>query len=266
MTDVSDDMSNAANRGTHHTRPPLVALARLGGVLYAIIIAGGLFGEAFIRGGLIVWGDAAKTAANIRSAEALWRFGIALEFFMLVCTVCLGLILLVLLRPVSRELAWLAIFFNLVTVAVEAANEQRLLEALFAATGSSLSAAAPVPLHAAVGLSLKSYAHGFGVSLVFFACECLIVGYLIFRSRYVPKVVGVLMAFAGACYLINSFALFTSPALSSRIFPAILVPAFIGETSLCLWLLVKGVDVERWDARVRTASIRPMNQRCGCNS
>jgi len=72
------------------------------------------------------------------------------------------------------------------------------------------------------------------VSLLFFGCFCVIVGYLIFRSGYLPKTIGVLMQIAGVCYLTNSFALILSPAVANRLFPAILVPAFIGEASLPL--------------------------------
>ena len=100
-------------------------------------------------------------------------------------------------------------------------------------------------------LSLKSHGYGFGVSLIFFGCFCIIVGYLIFRSGYLPKAIGVLMQITGVCYLTNSFALVLAPAVANRLFPAILVPAFIGEVSLCLWLLVKGVNVEKWEEKAR---------------
>ena len=236
--------------GTHPGEASPRVLSRIAGVLYLIIIAGGLYGEAFIRGRLIVPGDAAATAANLRSLEPLWRLGIASEFFMLACTTCLAVILYVLLRPVSRDLALLAVSFNLVSIAVEAANEQQLLAALFPlGSAAYLGAFRPEQLDAMASLSLQSYAHGFGVSLIFFGCECIVAGYLIFRSGYLPRVLGVLMALAGTCYLINSFALFVAPAVASRLFPAILLPAFVGELSLCLWLLVKGVNVERWKAR-----------------
>lgn len=223
------------------------SLSRIGGVLYLIIIAGGLFGEAFIRNRLIVPGDAAATAANIGSLESLWRFGIAAEFLMLACTVALTLILFILLRPVSRDLAWLAVFFNLVSIAVEAVNEQQLLAALFRLGNAEyLKAFEPEQLHAMASLSLKSYSYGFGISLIFFGCECIVLGYLIFRSGYLPKAVGILMQIAGLCYLTNSFALILDPSFANRIFPAILIPAFVGEASLCLWLLVKGVNLETW--------------------
>ncbi len=225
-------------------------LSRIGGVLYLIIIVGGLLGEAFIRGRLIVSGDATSTAANIRSLEWLWRFGIAAELFMLACTVALTLIFYILLRPVNRDLALLAVFFNLVSVAFEATNELRLVEALLSLGNAEyLGAFEPEQLYAMASLSLTSYGYGFGVSLIFFGCECLVLGYLIFRSGYLPKAIGVLMQIAGLCYLTNSFALLLAPAIADRLFPAILLPAFAGEASLCLWLLVKGVNVEKWQPR-----------------
>ena len=225
--------------------------ARFGGALYLIIIVGGVFGEAFIRGRIVVAGDARATAANIAAFEPLWRFGVAAELFMLLCSVVLALVLYVLLRPVSRELALLAMLFNLVTIAIEAANEQRLLEALFPlGEAGYLAAFEPEQLRALSYLSLRSYSHGFGLGLLFFGCECLILGYLIFGSGYLPRTIGVLMQLAGASYLANTFALLLSPVVAGRIFPAILAPALIGEASLCLWLLVKGVDEAGWNARI----------------
>ena len=230
---------------TMETSPQLYA--RIGGALYLIIIVIGFWGEMFVRDKLIVSGDAAATAANIMSHESLWRFHIAAELFLLICAITLLLILYVLLRPVSRDLAWLAVFFNLVSIGIEAAATMYLLEALFPLGNAGyLKAFPPEQLYAMASLSLKSHGYGFSVSLIFFGCFCVIVGYLIFKSGYLPKTIGVLMQIAGVCYLTNSLALVLSPAVANRLFPAILVPAFIGEVSLCLWLLVKGVNVEKW--------------------
>ncbi|HEY8022771.1 MAG TPA: DUF4386 domain-containing protein [Thermoanaerobaculia bacterium] len=226
------------------------ALARIGGLLYLIIIVLGSFDEAFVRGRIIVSGNAAATAANIRSMESLWRFGIAAEFLLLICAVSLTLIFFVLLRPVSRDLALLAVFFNLVSVAIEASVQMYLLAALFPlGKAEYLKAFAPEQLYAMASLAVRSHGYGFGVALIFFGCVCLVLGYLIFRSGFLPKTVGVLMQLAGVSYLINSFALLLAPDLANRLFPAILLPALVGEASLCLWLLVKGVDVETWNAQ-----------------
>jgi hypothetical protein len=233
---------------TVETSPQLYA--RIGGVLYLIIIVVGLFGEVFVRDRLIVSGDATATAANIRSMESLWRFHIAAELFLLICAVVLLLILFVLLRPVSRDLALLAAFFNLVSIGLEAAITLYLLEVLFPLGNAGyLKAFAPEQLYAMASLSLKSHSNGFGLSLIFFGCFCLVIGYLIFRSGYLPKAVGVLMEIAGLGYLTNSFTLILAPKLADRIFAVIAGPAFIGEASLCLWLLVKGVNVEKWEER-----------------
>ncbi|MGH7491179.1 MAG: DUF4386 domain-containing protein [bacterium] len=232
-------------------------LARIGGVLYLIIIVAGIFGEAFVRDKLIVSGDATATANNIRSFELLWRVGIAGNLFHLACAVALTLIFYVLLRPVSRDLALLAAFFGLVSIGLEAASKLQLLAALFALGNAEyLKAFEPEQLNALAYLSIKSHAHGFGLSLIFFGCVCLVLGYLIFRSGYLPKFLGVLMQIAGLSYLTNSFALLLAPAFADRLFPAILVPAFIGEASLCLWLIAKGVDVEKWKAQASAEPVR----------
>ena len=230
-------------------------LSRAGGVLYLIIIVGGIFGELFVRGGLIVSGDPTATAEKIMSSELLWRVHIANELFMLICTTALALIFYILLRPVSRHLALLAVFFNLVSIALEASNELNLLATLrLLGNADYLRVLAPEQLHALAYLPLQAYEYGFGVGLIFFGCECLVLGYLIFRAGYLPTVLGVLLQIAGVCYLTNSFAMILSPSLADQLLPAILVPAFVGEAALCLWLLVKGVNVEKWKAQ---ASAQP---------
>ena len=234
---------------TVETSPQLYA--RFGGVLYLVIIVLGLFGEVFVRDRLIVSGDAAATAANIRAMESLWRFHIAAEVFLLICAVVLLLILFVLLRPVSRDLALLAVFFNLVSIGLEAAITMHLIETLFPlGSAAYLKAFGSEQLYAMSSLSLKSHSYGFGMSLIFFGCFCVIVGRLIFKSDYLPKAVGILMQITGFCYLANSFTQLLAPSLANQVFLVIMGPAFVGEATLCLWLLLKGVDVEKWEEKV----------------
>jgi len=247
------DAAIGTERHDVHTSPQIYA--RTGGVLYLIIIVIGALGEAFVRNGLIVSGDATATAEKIRSSEFLWRVGIAGELFLLICAVALTLIFYVLLRPVSRDLALLAVFFNLVSIAVEADSALHLLATLFPLGNANyLKVLDPKQLHAMAYLSIRSHENGFGVALIFFGCVCLVDGYLIFRSGYLPRVIGVLMQIAGLCYLTNSFALILSPSLAHRLFPAILLPALVGEASLCLWLLVKGVNLQRWKEQASAAT------------
>ena len=223
-------------------------LARIGGALYLAIIVIGAMGEGVIRGSIVVAGDAAATAANLRSMEWLWRLGVAGEVVLLSCATALAVILYVLLRPVSRTLALMTVVFNLVCNAIEGVAAVTLATVLFPmGSASYLSAFTPEQLNAMAMLAVRSHSTGFGIALVFFGIECVLLGYLISRSGYMPKWIGVLMQIAGVCYLINSFALLLSPPLSSLLFPAILAPSLIGELSLALWLLVKGVRAEQWD-------------------
>lgn len=226
------------------------SVARIGGGLYLIIIALGLFQEMFVRSRLIVPGDVAETAANITSMELLWRLGIAAELVLLSAATALTLVFVVLLSPVSRRLTWLAAFFNLVTIAVEAAASVDLVEALLPlGTAEYLRAFEPAQLHVLTRLATRSHSHGFGIALVFFGWFAVVVGFLIYRSGYLPRILGALMGVAGFCYLTNSFALIVAPAVAQRLFPAILLPALVAELSLALWLLVKGIDLDRWRAR-----------------
>ena len=230
--------------------------ARIAGALYLITIVLGAAEELLIRGRIFVPKDAVATAANLRSMEFLWRLGIASEMFLGICTVIVALILYALLRPVSRDLALMAVFFNLVSLAVEAATTLNLVAALFPLGDAAyLKAFAPEQLYAMAMLAIRSQSYGFGVALIFFGCFCLIAGHLIFRSGYLPKAIGILMQIAGWCYLTDSFALLLAPKFASRIFPAILIPAFVGETSFCLWLLIKGVNEQRWKEQAGAAGV-----------
>ena len=96
-------------------------------------------------------------------------------------------------------------------------------------------------------VAIKAHGYGFGIGLIFFGFECITDGYLIFTSGFLPKFLGVLILIAGLCYLTNSFALLLFPALSDSIFQIILTPAFIAELSMCLWLLIKDVDINKWN-------------------
>jgi len=228
--------------------------ARIGGVLYLIIIVIGFCGEFFVRNKLVVSGDVTATANNIMASESLWRAQIAGDLIVLVCAVALTLILYVLLRPVNKNLALLAVFFNIVEFPIEAASKLCLFAALFLSGNADyLKAFEPHQLHALVKISLKLHDYGFAIDLVFFGFACLIYGYLLFRSGYFPRTLGVLMAIAGLSYLTNSFTLILAPRYAATILP-ILVLALIGESSLCLWLMVKGVNVPKWNEKARLAS------------
>lgn len=224
--------------------------ARAGGLAYLGIILLGLFGEAYVRGTLVVPGDGQATAANIANAPGLWRAGLAGDLLMHVLDVPLIVLLYLLLRPVSHGLALIATVFNVIQTAVLAANKLTLLAPLLLVSGSVASSQMPPQvLGSLTALATSMHGHGFGVGLVFFGLSCLIRGYLMFKSTYFPPVLGVLLAAAGASYLVNSTALLLAPELASALFPWVLVPALVGELALSLWLIVRGIDTAAWAKR-----------------
>ncbi len=221
--------------------------ARIAGLFYLGIIALGLFGEAFVRGALVVTGDATVTANNIMASPALWRVGLVGDLLMQVLDIPVIVIFYLLFKSVSHSLALLATLTNLIQTAVLAANKLNMLAPLLLLGDASYQKAFSLEqLHALSYLAIQTHSYGFGIGLIFFGVACLAQGYLIIKCDFVPKWLGVLLFAAGVSYLINSLAQLLAPALAAMIFPAVLAPAFVGELALCLWLIVKGVDVARW--------------------
>ena len=230
--------------------------ARVGGVLYLIIILAGLFGEVFVRATLIVPGDATATAHNIMGSELLFRSGVVGDLIMHVCDIPLTLIFYVLLRPVSRDLSLLGAGFSFLQTTILCANKLNLVTVLLLLGDANyLKAFDPNQLQALASLSLTLHEYSFGVGLIFFGVSCLVVGYLIFKSSYFPRTIGILQIIARLCYLINSLSQLLHPALAEKMFPFILLPAFIGELATCLWLLVKGINTSKWEERLRIGPI-----------
>jgi hypothetical protein len=225
--------------------------ARAGGALYLAIIVLGAFSEGYVNSQLVISGDAARTAHNIVGSPMLWQLGVASDLFVVICAVPLLWIEYLLLRPVSRQWVLLAVLFNLVSLAVEAISKLFLLAVVPTLVNSEyLRAFSPEQLQMLANLALKSHGIAFNIALIFFGFTCVINGYLIFRSGYLPKLVGILMQIAGVSYLLACLSALLAPAFAALIIPAILVLPLIGESSMCLWLLVKGVNLVKWRERI----------------
>ncbi|MFT3703156.1 MAG: DUF4386 domain-containing protein [Agriterribacter sp.] len=223
--------------------------ARIGGLAYLIIIVAGAFGEMFVRNKMIVSGDPAATAHNISASPLLWRIGITGDIIMHVCDLIVAIVYYILLKRVNKNLAILSVLFGLIQTAVLVANKLNLLMPTFLLGNDDyLKAFTANQLEVLSYIAVKAHGYGFGIGLIFFGFECLIDGYLIFKSQFLPRILGVLIFIAGVCYLINSFALILAPSFANAIFPIVLAPTFIGELSMCLWLLIKGVNMTRWKA------------------
>jgi len=221
--------------------------ARIAGFLYLIVIVGGIFAEIFVRGRLVVHGDAAATAHNIATHELLYRWGFAVElFYCAFCNLPITLIFYNLFKVVNKNVALLMAFFDLVVTAIESISLlAHYAPLVFLENGHYLNAFTAEQLQAATYMSVQLFELGFAMSLVFFGFDLFLLAYLIVKSTFFPRIIGVLLGIEGLGYLINSFALFLAPALQARIFPYFAVTA-IAEVALCLWLLVMGVNVQRW--------------------
>lgn len=219
--------------------------ARIAGVLYLIIIIAGIFAEFFVRSRLIVPGDAAATANKITASGSLFRIGIAADLVMIASDVALALVFYVLFKPVSNSLSLLAAFFRLVQAAVLAINLLALFFVLQLLNGVDyLSVFSPDQLHALALLFLNAHGTGYSIGLVFFGINCFVLGYLVIKSGYFPRILGILLIFASLGYLIDSFAkvlLSDYENYEATFTLVVFAPAFIGELSMCLWLLIKGV-------------------------
>ncbi len=220
-----------------------VLKARIAGLLYLAVIAGGLFAEIGVRQQLIIPGDPSATAQNILANEGLFRAGLAINLAYLLCNIPFAVLFFEIFKTVNNMLARLMMMAIVVTTAIEAANLFHLLDALDHLTGTFQTGLTLAQRHDLAYASLQGFASGFAVSLAFFGGVCLLYGWLIFKSRFLPRFIGGLITLAGICYLINSFAMFLSPEFAQSLFPFILLPSFVGELCLALWLTVMGVKV-----------------------
>lgn len=230
------------------TSPRLTA--RLAGLFYLITSLTGGFAEVFVRGNVIVSGDAAATARNILASESLYRLGFAADIVAGAAYTVVTILLYELLKPVSRSLSLLAAFFSLVGIAIGAVAALGHLAPLLLLNGAHyLNVFSTADLQAMALLALKLHAQGYLICLVFFGFYEGMLGYLIFRLTFLPRTLGVLVTLAGTAFLINSFALFLSPAIGGALNPYMLALDGIGEIGLMLWLLVMGVNADKWNRR-----------------
>jgi hypothetical protein len=232
-------------------RAAVLAYARIAGVLSLLSLVAGGFGEAYVPSRLVVSADATATAENIRALDSLLRMGFAGYLVEAVCDITLALILYVLLRPVHRDLALLAAFFGLVGTAVFAVAELFYFAASHILGGAGyLRSFSPDQLNTLALLSLKLFGYGGGLFTVFYGLAWVLRGYLIFRSGYLPKALGILLTLGGLGFVTRNFALVLAPAYASGSLLLLMVP---GGLALTVWLLVWGVDVPKWEAKAATA-------------
>jgi Domain of unknown function (DUF4386) len=231
------------------TGPSARLRARISGGLYVLCIACGFFAEMVVRSKLIVSSDPAATANNILGSQSLYRLGFFADMAAMVLGVLSSIILYTLLKVVSRSIALTVLVLDITSNTVSLCAGAFLFAPLIILQGDNyLSGFSPVQMQSLSLLSLKMYESGYSLNLGIFSGSCFLSGYLIFRSTFLPKSLGILMGIAGVCYLTNSFVNFMPKGFGDELFPWILLPVLIGEGALALWLLIVGLDSTKWDA------------------
>ena len=230
-------------------------LARLTGLFALLEALTSGFGQVIIPRMLIVSGNAAATAANILAHEALFRLSILAAFLGVACHIVWTYLVYELLKPVNRNVALVAVFFSLVAIALQSFSGTLQAAPLVALQGgSALAAFNAEQLKTLAFVFLNFNARVFDAYLVFFGFWCVLTGYLIFKSTFMPRILGLLEALAGLCWLT-----FIWPPFAHYVSPSNQILAGLGEVSLMLWLLVRGLNVERWKGQA-SARISLMRQ------
>jgi hypothetical protein len=227
------------------------ALGRAIALLFLATIVLGIVAQGFISERLISFRDPAKTASNILANESLYRTGFTLYMIEMAAQIAQTVLLFHLLKPVNRRIATLALVFGLVGCTIKTFSRVFYLAPLFILNQSAFAAFSADQLPAVSLMLLYVNDRGAGVALAFFGFETVLEGWLIFRSTFLPRWLGALAIIAGIGWLS-----FLSPTLGYAVFNVVAIIALIGSVATIGWLLVKGVDDERWRALATAEDIR----------
>jgi hypothetical protein len=228
-------------------------LARTAGALYLVNIVFGAFAIGVVPAMLIV-PDAAATAHNIQAHELLYRLGLAAHVVVTATNVPMAVIFYELFKVVNRRLALLDVFLSLIATAVEAASLlNQFTPVILLGSSRYTSAIPPAELHALAYLPGDRLATDYSIYTVFYGLDFIVVAYLVARSTFLPRAIGVLLAIDALTYLVNGFATMLAPGVAAHLGAWVGLPTIIAEGSFCLWLLVLGVNAERWKERATAA-------------
>ncbi len=221
--------------------------ARIAGFLYLLLVPLGILGILYIPTTLFVSGDIAATISNIRANESLFRLGIVSAIAAQLVNIFVVLYLYKLLKPVNRGMAQLMVIFLLLGVPIAFLNELTHLAVLLLLNGADyLAAFTTDQIQAMVAFFLDLHEYGIFIAQVFWGLWLFPMGYLIFKSGFLPRILGILLMIGCFGYLIDSFVFFLVPSFGVTFSEF----TFLGEVLLPLWLVIKGVNVEQWKQRV----------------
>ena len=224
-------------------------LARMAGLFFLLTILAGIFAQGFVSEQLIRFDDAAATATNILAHKGLFQLGLTVYLIEMACQVAMTALFYVLLRPVSKSIALVSTFWGFIGCVIKTFARVFYIAPLFVLGSSSvLSGFTAEQLQQLALVLLRVNDLGAAVALAFFGLSTVLKGYLIFRSTFLPRWLGVLSIVSGAGWLT-----FLYPPLGYRAFPIIALLGLLGSAAMIFWLLVFGVNEERWIERTGKA-------------
>ena len=223
--------------------------ARITGAFYLLTILTGIFSQGYVSGRLVVDGDAAATATNILAHRDLFQLGFAVYLIEMACQIAMNALLYDLLKPAGRSVSLVAVCLGLAGCVIKTFSRVFFIAPIFVLGGAHyLSAFSAEQLQALALLFLKVNDHGAAIALVFFGFYALLTGYLMIRSTFLPRILGVLSVLGGLGWLS-----FLYQPLGYRLFPYIAAFGLLGAASLILWLLLFGVNEPRWKEQASAA-------------
>ncbi len=214
--------------------------AKIAGILILIIAVLAPFSMMYVPNKIIVPGDAAATANNIIASEGLFRLGMVSDSIVFLLEIVIVVMLYVLLKPVSKTLSLVAAFSRLAMTVIQGINLLNNFTALLLLSGADyLTVFEADQLNALVFIFLNAYEYVTHIWGLFFALHLFFLGYLVFKSGYIPRILGVLLVITSACYLIQSWGNFLLPIYEDLF--ALVGFGSIIELAFPIWLVIKGV-------------------------
>lgn len=214
--------------------------ARIAGWLYLVIIVCAGFSEGFIRAQIIDPADATQTLTNIMEQELLFRSSIVLDLIAFICDIGVSIILYLLLKPVSKTLSLVAALFRIIAHPIIGSFNllNQLAAVLLISNPEYINSLGSEGLSTLVSIFMEIHSNGYLIAGLFFGVHCFILGYLILKSVYFPKVLGFLLMLASIGYLTESLGNFLLPGPTELLYLVVLIPAIVAEFYLCIWLII----------------------------